>query len=122
MKNAINWFEIPASDFGRATKFYATILGVELQHVPMGPNQMGFFPADQGGVAGAVVAGPEAQPGQGGATVYLNANPDLTAVAGRIQSAGGHVIVPKTPISPEYGFFALFKDTEGNIVGLHSER
>ena len=121
MKNAINWFEIPAADFGRATKFYAKVLGVELQHVPMGPNQMGFFPADQGGVGGAVVAGPDAHPGQGGATVYLNANPDLAVAAGRVESAGGHVIVPKTPISPEYGFFALFKDSEGNIVGLHSE-
>ena len=33
MKNAINWFEIPAADFGRATKFYATILGVELPKI-----------------------------------------------------------------------------------------
>jgi predicted enzyme related to lactoylglutathione lyase len=120
VQNAINWFEIPAKDFKRATKFYGTILGTELQHVPMGPNEMGFFPSEQGGVGGAVVAGPESHPAQGGTCVYLNANPDLTAVLGRIAGAGGTVIVPKTPISPEFGFFALFKDTEGNIVGLHS--
>jgi len=28
--------------------------------------------------------------------------------------------VPKTQISPQYGFMGAFIDTEGNWVGLHS--
>jgi len=31
------------------------------------------------------------------------------------------VVQPKTDIGPP-GFIALVRDTEGNIVGLHSER
>ena len=120
MKNAINWFEIPAKDFARATRFYGAVVGAPLQHVPMGPIDMGFFPADEGGVGGAVVCGPDAHPAQGGTLVYLNANPDLSGALGRVAAAGGTVIVPKTEISPEFGFFALFTDTEGNTVGLHS--
>lgn len=120
MLNAINWFEIPAKDFPRATKFYSAVMGTTLQYVPMGGNEMGFFPTDVGGVGGAVVAGPESRPASGGTTVYLNANPDLAVALGRVEDAGGTIVVPKTAISPEYGFFAVFMDTEGNRVGLHS--
>ena len=29
-------------------------------------------------------------------------------------------MVPKTEISPEYGYMGVFIDTEGNRIGLHS--
>ncbi|HEY1871675.1 MAG TPA: hypothetical protein VGG71_11500 [Chitinophagaceae bacterium] len=32
----------------------------------------------------------------------------------------GKIIVPKTQISPEYGHMAVFIDTEGNRIALHS--
>ena len=32
MQNAISWFEIPATDLDRATKFYETIFAVHLRH------------------------------------------------------------------------------------------
>ena len=35
-------------------------------------------------------------------------------------AAGGSIMVPKTEISPEYGFMGVFIDTEGNRIGLHS--
>jgi predicted enzyme related to lactoylglutathione lyase len=31
MKNSINWFEIPAKNFGKAKKFYETVLGADMQ-------------------------------------------------------------------------------------------
>ena len=37
----------------------------------------------------------------------------------RVEGAGGKVVMPKTSIG-ENGFMALFLDTEGNKVGLHS--
>lgn len=122
MTNAINWFEIPAADFERALRFYGAVLGASITRHKMGDADMGFLPADRDGVGGAIVAGPDAHPGPGGALVYLNANPDLSVALGRVTAAGGSVLVPKTEISPEFGFFALVKDTEGNVVGLHSGR
>jgi len=50
----------------------------------------------------------------------LNANPDVQVVLDRIEKAGGKIIVAKTQISPEYGYMAVFIDTEGNRVALHS--
>ena len=55
-----------------------------------------------------------------GPLVYLNANPDVQNVLDRVVAAGGNIMVPKTQISPEYGYMAVIIDTEGNRIGLHS--
>jgi len=55
-----------------------------------------------------------------GLRVYLNANPDVQRILDKAQAAGGQIMVPKTEISPEYGHMAIFIDTEGNRIGLHS--
>jgi predicted enzyme related to lactoylglutathione lyase len=41
-------------------------------------------------------------------------------VLDRVAAAGGTVEVPKREISPEYGYMAVFIDTEGNRMALHS--
>jgi len=56
----------------------------------------------------------------GGTLVYLNGNPDLQNVLDKVVDARGTIMVPKTEISPEYGFMTIFIDTEGNRIGLHS--
>ena len=38
----------------------------------------------------------------------------------KIEAAGGKLVVPKTMISDEYGYMAVFLDTEGNRIALHS--
>ena len=40
--------------------------------------------------------------------------PDLAVVLGRVETAGGKVVVQKRQISPEYGYMAVFLDSEGN--------
>jgi predicted enzyme related to lactoylglutathione lyase len=117
--NAINWFEIPAADFNRAVKFYGEILQADLSVNKMGDYDMGFFPG--AGVTGAVVAGEGYKPSADGTMVYLNCGNDLTDVLNRIEPAGGKVIMPKTEITPEYGHFAMFIDSEGNKMALHSQ-
>src|SRR5438105_3333918 len=119
MANAINWFEIPVNNFDRACKFYGDILGVNIDKMKMGDYEMGFFPAKDG-VAGAIVKGNGYTPSMEGTLVYLNGGDDLNNVLNKIETAGGKVAVPKTEITPEYGYFARFTDTEGNMVALHS--
>ena len=120
-RNALNWFEIPSADFQRAKKFYETIMGAEMHATKMGDYDMAFFPMDEGKVGGAVIHHTMMKPSTEGTTVYLNANPDLTAVLDRVGKAGGQVMVPKTQITPEIGYFAMFVDSEGNKVALHSQ-
>jgi hypothetical protein len=123
-KDAISWFEIPAVDLDRAQKFYEAIF--ETQLIPMDtPNiQMRMFPvADMmTGIGGAIckAEGFYKPSATDGPLIYLNGNPDVQNVLNRIEAAGGKIVVPKTEISPEYGFMAVFIDTEGNRIGLHS--
>lgn len=121
MADALNWFEIPALDFGRAEKFYSTIFATEL--IPMEgiesmDIQMAMFPAEDG-VGGGVVQGEGYVPSAEGAVIYLNGGDDLNVVLGRVEAAGGQVVLPKTSIGKN-GYMAFFIDTEGNKVGLHS--
>ncbi len=119
--NAISWFEIPVSDFDRAREFYSKIFDFDMPVMDMGPIRMGFLLSEMGvGVGGAITYGEGCVPSTTGSLVYLNGGADLSVVLGRVEGAGGSIIVPKTDIGSDFGNFALFIDTEGNKVGLHS--
>jgi predicted enzyme related to lactoylglutathione lyase len=123
MKNAISWFEIPATDLNRATIFYETIFSVTLNPLDLPNIKMRMFPLeDMMGVGGAVVdSGGFHKPSTTeGPLIYLNGNPDLQKILDKVEAAGGKIMVPKTEISPEYGYMAVIIDTEGNRIGLHS--
>jgi len=118
--HALNWFEIPVTDFARAKAFYETVLQRPIQTVEMGPMTMGFLSSAPDAVGGAIVQGEGGTPSRQGTIVYLNGGDDLAPMLARVERAGGSVVIPKTEIGNGYGFFAHFLDTEGNRVGLHS--
>ena len=121
MKNAISWFEIPATNYERAKKFYATMLGIEITDMHMPDVKYGMFPYDNdnNGVGGGIVEMQGATPSAEGVTIYLNGGDDLSVPLARVEAAGGKIIMPKTDIG-ENGFMAQLIDTEGNRVALHS--
>ena len=120
MKNLVSIVEIPTTDFPRAVAFYQTILNVAIEEVEMEGTQMGVLPNEGETVSVVLVKGSDYIPTTEGAVVYLNAGKDLQPMLDKVQKNGGKVIVPKTEISSEMGFFALFTDPEGNKLGLHS--
>ncbi len=122
--NAINWFEISVADIDRATKFYETIFETKMIVVEMMGAKMSMFPIVEtnGKVGGCLVQSERHQPGTTGTVIYLNGNPDLQIILDRIENAGGKVNMPKTLISEETGYMAFFADTEGNNIGLHSNK
>ena len=121
-QSAISWFEIPVADLVRAKTFYENILGVTFQELNLANGlKMALFPVDADGIGGALAQHKDFYfPGNQGPVVYLNANPDLQTVLDRVESAGGKVLMPKTQISEENGHMALFQDSEGNRIALHS--
>lgn len=116
----LNWFEIPALDFHRAKRFYETILGIEMQTENLAGIQIGYFPFHNGRPTGCITNDPNLSPSQEGILLYLNGDPDLSLILNKIEDAGGKVLVPKKPVSPEYGFYAVFIDSEGNKIGVQS--
>jgi len=124
MHHAISWFEIPTTDIDRAQKFYEAIFGITMIPMDMPNLKMRMFPLDdmmtQVGGALCDSGGFHKSSATDGPLIYLNANPNVQGVLDNVEAAGGKVMMPKTEISPEYGFMALFMDTEGNRIGLHS--
>jgi len=123
-KNAISWFEIPTTDIERAQAFYETIFNIKLAPFETDNFKMRMFPIDdpKTGIGGALsyAEGFYNPSATDGPLVYLNANPDVQIVLDRIEKAGGKVVVPKTQISADYGHMAVFIDSEGNRIALHS--
>ncbi len=119
IKNAINWFEIPVTDFERAISFYENVLDINLQRENMDDINLAIFPADETAIAGAIVKADFLKPGEQGSLVYLNVEGMMDAVIERAQAQGSNVLFPKTHIG-EPGYIAHISDSEGNKIGLHS--
>jgi len=120
MRNFISIVEIPTIDFSRAIAFYQAILDISIEEIEMDGIQMGLFPNDGESISVQLIKGGEYKISRDGTIVYLNAGNDLQTVANKIEANGGKIIAPKTEIGPDMGFYAMFIDTEGNKLGLHS--
>lgn len=119
--NVINWFEIPVTNFARARRFYETIMAVELKVEESFPGmRMAIFPAADEDATGCLIEFTEARPHADGVRIYLHGGDDLAPILGRVAAAGGTVIMPKTFLREDIGHIGMFRDTEGNLVGLHS--
>ncbi len=121
-KSALSWFEIPAVDLDRAVTFYEAIFAYpkgSMHRMSMPTGQMAMFPCQEGGIGGALWHDGETKPSQDGSKIYLSANGILPTVVARIAQAGGTVLCPHMSLG-QWGQIAIFTDTEGNQVALHS--
>ena len=134
--NVITWFEIPVLDSERARRFYETIFDIKM-HTAMfvikdfiGEGEMneemtfftsiqGIVQATSGRVTGALVKSDRFKPSTEGALIYFNASPNIQTVIDKIVPAGGKIIATK--YKNLAGYIAVFEDTEGNKLGLHSD-
>ena len=119
MTETLYWFEIPVAEMARACRFYGALLDVDLTATEAMDNLVAFLPNRDG----ALVQGPDYQPGSNGqgVRIYLHCEPDLTAALERALAHGGTGVMPKTPIGPN-GYVAYVVDSEGNKIGLHSSQ
>ena len=120
MKSFISIFEIPAVDIARAVEFYQVILDIEIEQMDMPEMEMGILPYEGQMVTGVIIKAEGNNPSANGVTIYLNGGDNLQIILDKVDKNGGTIVVPKTPHADESGFFAMFLDTEGNRMGLHS--
>ncbi len=119
--HTINWFEIPTTQLGRAVDFYRAVTGLAMKVDSYGAGEIAVFPAEMHSVNGALIRDDRFTPGPG-TIVYLNTAAfagGLDGALARAVAAGGSVVMPATDIG-QHGIIALFKDSEGNTVGLHA--
>ena len=114
-------FEMPFDDAARANQFYADVFGWQSRQWD-GPEE--YYLQETGadaepyGIGGALIARASAL--NGGGTLVVIGVDDLDAYIGKVAAAGCEIVTPRTPI-PGVGWFANFRDTEGNVVGMFQD-
>lgn len=120
MKQVINWFEIPTTDFDRALIFYEQLFVTKLQREDHDDIKIGIFPRDTPGPSGAICNKPQLKPSTDGTLIYLDAGADVTPLLARAAAFGGKIVLDKTLIREDIGHIGMFLDTEGNLIGVHA--
>ena len=109
----VGWFEIPVSDMDRAKQFYEVVFEIIFKVQDFADND-GVF-----GATGSLIKQDAYIPSEQGTLIYFMSN-DVQVELGRVEAAGGKIYQEKTKISEEHGCMAVFVDSEGNRVALHS--
>ncbi len=122
MKKLVSFFEIPAADFNRAVAFYENVFGIKMPVMDCGHEKMAFFPDEEGLATGAVSWTEGFRPSGDGVLVSLYCR-DMSDMLANIQTHGGKTVTGKTKIECEgRGYFSVFTDSEGNRLGLYSDK
>jgi predicted enzyme related to lactoylglutathione lyase len=113
--NGICHVEIPGTDFEKMRKFYGDIFGWETQLIPE-MDYATFKTPD--GIGGGFSK--QLKTSDSGVLFYIEVE-DIEATLKNIEGGGGKTVTPKTQISPEIGYFAVFTDIADNIIALWSK-
>lgn len=80
------------------------------------------FLTEQEQYVGAISFAPNFSPSASGVLIHFNCD-DIEATLASINNKGGKTITPKTKIETKnVQYFAIFSDSEGNHIGLRSEK
>jgi uncharacterized protein len=124
--NVVGWFEVPVENMERAIRFYETVFDFKLSRNKMDSLDMAWFPWVENsiGSGGSLVCHPEYyKPSTDGVLIYFTAfSGDISNELSRVENAGGKILQEKTLIAENHGYMALFIDSEGNRIALHSRK
>jgi predicted enzyme related to lactoylglutathione lyase len=105
--NMVTWFQIPADDTGRAWRFYGAVFGWN--------EEKAYADRKQSGAINGAIAERESEGETPRLVIRVD---DLDATARAIREAGGGIVTEPTEI-PGLGMaFAVFRDTEGNVLNI----
>jgi uncharacterized protein len=114
--NGICHVEIPCTDFEKAKKFYGEVFDWEVQVIP--EMDYAMFKGKNGPGGGF---SKQLKVSDSGVLFYLEVE-DIEAALKKVETAGGQMVKGKTQISPEVGYFGIFTDSDGNVIGLWSQK
>ncbi len=116
----LTWFEIPSYDLGRAARFYAAVLGIDVPIEDFGGHPAAVLRVDGAAVGGIRCSPEHLRPSDQGVNPYFRVD-DLTLSVEQAVAHGGDVLVPVTDAG-NLGSFAWIRDSEGNRVALNQTR
>ena len=116
----IVWVEVPVNDINRAATFYGALFDQQLEPMAYDGRKFATIEVSEGQVGLSLNQFEGFNPSNDGVLVYLNAGERFDAMLSRIETEGGKVVIPRSPMS-ETTVFATFHDTEGNTLALYAE-
>jgi len=121
--NKVVHFEIPSEDRKRASDFYSSVFGWDVHDHPLqedkyvfaitSPVDENFMVKEPGGINGGIVQRDDTVK----YPVITIDVPSIDEYIPKLEKAGGRLLGPKGEV-PGMGFYAYFRDTEGNTIGL----
>ena len=117
-KGDICHVELSTTDLSASRRFYEDIFGWSFRIVP-GMDEYALFSTPSGLGGGMDSSRKSESPTDRGPTVHLEVD-DIDSTLEEIERMGGKTVLPKTRISDDFGFYALFLDCVGNRLGLWS--
>jgi predicted enzyme related to lactoylglutathione lyase len=113
MAKQICWFEVLAADATKAQRFYSELFDWKIDT----NNPMKYGMIDTGSKSGVGGGIGTAQPNMyKGVTFYVEVD-DLMGTLKRAEKLGGAIVLPPMDV-PNGPSIALFRDPEGNTIGL----
>jgi predicted enzyme related to lactoylglutathione lyase len=106
--------EIPAANLEGAGKFYESLFGWKISHMP--DLKYTMWEAGDGSGGGFPEVSADNPAGQ--VLVYIDSD-DIEADLKKVEKLGGNVLHPKTEI-PGMGWFGIFKDPTGNVMAVYT--
>jgi predicted enzyme related to lactoylglutathione lyase len=108
----VRHFELPGDDLARAKNFYKKLFGWKFEKVP----KWDYWMIKTGG-EDAIYGGLTKREKSRKAVVnYIDVD-SVEKCSVKIEKTGGKILVPKMPVKG-WGYYAIFKDTEDNILGI----
>jgi predicted enzyme related to lactoylglutathione lyase len=108
----IVYFELPADDPARAKKFYKKLFDWKFDKMPKWDYWM-ITTGGKDALYGGLTKREKTRPA---VVNYIDVE-SVEECGVKIEKAGGKILVPKTPVKG-WGYYAIFKDTENNVLGI----
>lgn len=115
---SIVYFEIPAPNIEKAGTFYSSVFGWIITPSSLSSHAYWEVGTGDGQLTGGLDSA--ASVCDGGIITYMKVD-DITTTLDKICESGGSVVRPKFDVGGGYGFSAIFRDPNGNRLGLFSK-
>lgn len=116
--NPVVHFEIPVADMKAAKEFYKRVFGWKIVSIDPSYGMITTVPEGLAeGTMGGINGGIMTKMKDAKAPIIVVSVPSIDKHLLKIEKAGGKVTFKKVPVH-DMGFYARFKDVDGNVLGL----
>ena len=119
MPNPVSYFELGGRHAAKLREFYSELFDWKIEHFAPAASFAEYYAVEssEGGIAGGIMQTSGEMP-PNYLMVYITVD-DLQACLDKAESLGGETLVTPFEMPGGMGQIAVFRDPDGNTIGLH---